>query len=675
MPDLFSARRSILNRTFPNGMFFTIERLQYRGNRAALMAGRRSDKKGGAKARRKPPPVPPAEAAPPTDEARPANDLSEVPVVGMGASAANNDMANLFNCTDIPTLFLDANFRIRRFTAAAAQMFNVIGADVGRPIRDITLKFADPDLLSDAETVLHQLTRREKEVRTEDGRWHLRRAIPYRTVDGRIDGVVMTFTDVTGIKHAAEQARYLATVLLDSDDAIMVHDFHGRITAWNRGAERLYGHTKAEALQMNLQAMMPEAERPVYERITQTLQRGERVDSWESQRLTRDGRIVDVWITATLLTDDAGRPLAIAKTDRDITERKRALTHLEQEVERRTAALQESESRLRAILNAPDDAIITIDHHGIIDSVNPAAERMFGYAAAEMIGQNVKMLMPPPHRQRHDGYLEHYLATNEAHIIGIGREVQARRKDGTTFHVDLAVSEVKPLRLFTGILRDITRRKELEREVVEIAALEQQRIGQDLHDQCGQELTALGLFADTLVNSLKDRSPPDVALAQKITQRAKGVLRQVRGIAKGLALTEVEAANLPDALAELAARLSETSEIRCRFQGEAAICVADNIQATQLYHIAQEACTNALRHADAKNIEIRLDSNDNALTLKICDDGRGIPAEVNAGLGLRIMHNRANVIGAILSIEAAEPHGTAVTCALTPEYSHGKKQS
>src|SRR5438067_1712207 len=96
-------------------------------------------------------------------------------------------------------------------------------------------------------------------------------------------------------------------------------------------------------------------------------------------------------------------------------------------------ALRESEARTRAILDAAVDAIITIDEHGTIESLNPAAERLFGYRAAELAGQNVKVLMPPPYREEHDGYLANYRATGQKKIIGIGREVIGRRKDGTTF--------------------------------------------------------------------------------------------------------------------------------------------------------------------------------------------------------------------------------------------------
>jgi PAS domain S-box-containing protein len=344
----------------------------------------------------------------------------------------------------------------------------------------------------------------------------------------------------------------------------------------------------------------------------------------------------------------------------DVTERKRLEAELEQRVADRTAA----QEQLAVILNTAADAIVTINKQGIIQSVNAAAERMFGYTAAAMIGQNVKMVMPSPHKEQHDGYLARYLQTGEKRIIGIGREVEGRRKDGSTFPVDLAVSEVAHLDLFTGILRDISQRQRLEREVVEIATLEQQRVGQYLHDDCGQELTALGLLADSLAEALAEHAPADVEIARKIGQGLVRVLRLVRNLSRGLARPEVDPAGLPAALRELTARLSETSGVRCIFRGDETLKIEDTLRATHLFHIAQEACTNALKHSQAKNVEIRLRSVDHTYTLEIQDDGVGIPEDAVEGLGLRIMRNRAGVIGATLIIETVQPQGTVVKCVL-----------
>jgi len=136
-------------------------------------------------------------------------------------------------------------------------------------------------------------------------------------------------------------------------------------------------------------------------------------------------------------------------------------------------ALATSQARLRALLEAAVDGIISIDERGLIQTINPAAERLFGYAAPEVIGQNVKVLMPAPYRGEHDGYLARYLATGEKKIIGIGREVVGLRKDGTTFPMDLSVAEARlgDERIFVGIIRDISERKRAEEGRSRVAAI------------------------------------------------------------------------------------------------------------------------------------------------------------------------------------------------------------
>ncbi|HEX7449726.1 MAG TPA: PAS domain S-box protein [Pirellulales bacterium] len=483
---------------------------------------------------------------------------------------------------------------------------------------------------------------------------------------------------------AGQKERLLATVLMDTSDAIVVHDFQGRISTWNRGAEQLYGYSESEALRMNIDRLIPASSRAAMRSVWARIEHGEQVQSREAQCITRSGQTVDIWVTFTALNDPNGRPAAIAKIARDITERLRAHERLEEEVAHRTAALNEQQKRLRAILDSTSDAILTIDSAGKIESVNRATERIFGYAADEMIGQSVTMLMPAPDRDERDHYILHDRQTGERRMIGVRREAEARRKDGTIFPAELAISEIEDLNLFTGMVRDITDRKTLEREVVAVAQLEQQRVGQDLHDECGQQLTALALLADSLIQSLSGTLPDDAELARKIEDGLKDVLRQVRDIARGLTFGEVRPEMLSTALAELSRRLCDAANVRCTIDIAKGLRAHDISEATHLYHIAQEACTNALKHAQPGAISMRLFPVGEAVVLEVRDDGVGMPhGDRREGVGLRIMRNRASIIGAELTITPVEPHGTLVTCTCpkrTPDSSrkteshHGRKK-
>jgi PAS domain S-box-containing protein len=340
--------------------------------------------------------------------------------------------------------------------------------------------------------------------------------------------------------------------------------------------------------------------------------------------------------------------------------------------------LRESQERLRAVVETAVDAIITIDEGGLIDSVNPAAERMFGYLATEMIGQNVRMLMPLSYREEHDSYLARYLRTGKKHIIGIGREVRGRRKDGSTFPVYLSVSEFhdRAQRFFSGILHDLSPLKALEREVLEAATMEQWRIGQELHDSTGQELTALGLLAEGLVEALEKGSPAEAVLATKVAEGLKRVLSQVRALSRGLIPVEVDAAGLMAALAELASRTSELHGVTCTFDCKEPVLVEDNQTATHLYRIAREAVTNALKHSRAKKITISLEGDGRSVTLRIRDDGVGLPREPVEvkGMGLKIMRYRAGLINAQLAVGPAESGGTLVSCTLSKGTDHVQEQ-
>ncbi|HTV76561.1 MAG TPA: PAS domain S-box protein [Candidatus Baltobacteraceae bacterium] len=330
-------------------------------------------------------------------------------------------------------------------------------------------------------------------------------------------------------------------------------------------------------------------------------------------------------------------------------------------------ALRDSEERLRAILETAVEGIITIDERGTIESFNPAAEKIFGYASHEAIGQNVKLLMPEPFQHEHDGYLESYRQTGRAKIIGIGREVMGRRKDGAVFPMDLSVSEVRLAnrRMFTGFVRDITERKQLEKEIIEISNREQQRIGQDLHDGLGQELTGIELMCQVLEQKLAAKSKAESKQAGEITQHIRDAISHTRKLARGLAPVEFEANGLMSALQELAAHVQKIFRVECRFECLKPVLIRNNVFATHLYRIAQEAVNNAIKHGKAKHIVILLKPFGDKTVLTISDDGLGFSNETKkgGGMGLHIMKYRAGVVGAALEASSGgNGAGTTVIC-------------
>jgi two-component system CheB/CheR fusion protein len=235
-------------------------------------------------------------------------------------SQANNDMNNLLAGTGVGTVFVDNHLIIQRFTPAAADVINLIQADVGRPMGHIVSNLDYDGLVKDVQAVLDTLVPREVEAQTTDGRWYLMRILPYRTVENVIDGAVMTFVEITEMKRLQDLSR-LAVVVRDSNDAITVHDFEGNILAWNPGAERMYGWSEAEALEMNIRDTIPEGRRQEVLAFFEQIATGEDVTSFEVQRLTNDGRVLDVWLTVSKLVNADGEPYAVATTERDITRR------------------------------------------------------------------------------------------------------------------------------------------------------------------------------------------------------------------------------------------------------------------------------------------------------------------------------------------------------------------
>jgi two-component system, LuxR family, sensor kinase FixL len=341
--------------------------------------------------------------------------------------------------------------------------------------------------------------------------------------------------------------------------------------------------------------------------------------------------------------------------------------------------LEASKMRVTGILETAVNAIITISDQGIIETVNAATERIFGYKREELIGRNVSMLMPTPYREAHDGYLAHYRSTGQKKIIGIGREAIGQRKDGSVFPLDLSVGEVNLAsgRIFTGIIRDLTERKQLEEKLLAISEEEQVRIGQDIHDDLCQQLAAIGCLARVAYQRLSAQDRPEALQLAEITRLITNANVRAREMSRGLMPVVLDSGGLMAALADLASSTERIFRVSCPFRCDPPVSISNNKAATQLYRIGQEAVANAIKHSKADRIEISLALTGGLITLCISDNGCGLPDDQKGrsqGMGLLTMNHRARMIGGALVVEADRFGGTLVRCTVPEIMRHGLAQ-
>ncbi|MDT3705354.1 MAG: PAS domain S-box protein [Thiobacillus sp.] len=315
-----------------------------------------------------------------------------------------------------------------------------------------------------------------------------------------------------------------------------------------------------------------------------------------------------------------------------------ALAALYARIRREALERRKSEERLRAVVDTAVDAIITIDASGLIESFNPAASRLFGYTAAEMIGRNVSQLMPEPDRSRHDGYLHRYLKSGERHIIGVGREVTAQHKDGSRIPIGLAVSEMRlgEQRLFTGILHDLTLRKRAEARQAELiddlqaANEELKNFAYVVSHDLKAPLRGIGSLSDWLLSDYADKIDDQgreyLTLMKNRVSRMDALIDGILEYSRVGRINETRVAvDLNGLVAEVIQLLAPPAEVTVTIEGPLPTVVGER---TRLQQVFQNLISNAIKHRDKPEGRIRIACADagSAWQLSIADNGPGIEA-------------------------------------------------
>jgi len=342
---------------------------------------------------------------------------------------------------------------------------------------------------------------------------------------------------------------------------------------------------------------------------------------------------------------------------------KKANDELEHRVAQRTLELEstmrkvvESEERFRILMEGVADyAICMLDPQGRVISWNPGSERIHGYRQSEIDGTSFACFYTPADRERNKPaeHLDRAMADLRHEDEG-----WRMRNDGSAFWANVIITSLRDeagtRKGFAHITRDITELKRLEREVLEISEKEQQRIGQDLHDGLGQELTGLAFLSRNLGRRLAAQAQPEAAEeAQRISNLTTRAIEQTRELARGLSPVDLGPDGLLAALHSLAEQVQKMCGIPLELNLNAGVRIEDHTAAVHLYRISQEAITNAARHSRASHIWLGLQEVDRDIIVTVEDDGTGMPANLaeKKGLGLRLMLYRARMIGASLSIQ------------------------
>ncbi len=480
-------------------------------------------------------------------------------------------------------------------------------------------------------------------------------------------GSICVMTDISRDRASAEalresEERFSLAIRGSADGIWDWTDVRQDVQWWSPRFYELLGYEPGEIeprfstfIKLLHPADRQRTQRPVTSHLEPDIQNG-----IEHRLRTKSGEYRWFRARAEVSRDERGNPVRMTGCLEDIHERKRM-----------EDAFRSEHEFSEQMINTAQNIILVLNTDGCIVRYNPFMEQLSGWSLEEVRGHDwFDTFLPERDRQRiRDLFRRALKARTRVNTNPIltkeGCEREIEWSDATLTNKNGQVIGL----LCTG--QDVTPRKALERHVLEIANEEQRRIGQDLHDGVGQELTGLAMMADALSTTMARRGEDEAAVAEKLADGLKRAVGLVRALSRGLNPVEVDPLGLQSALLELSQRVAELYSVPCLFHCDDHVLVPDAEISTQLYRIAQEAVNNAAKHAKARELQITLEKDDGRIRLRVTDDGVGIQDNRNAGLGMRSMGYRAGVIGGELHVRPGPRGGTIVECTLPANRSTG----
>lgn len=597
-------------------------------------------------------------------------------------SRAHSDLENLMSSSEVATLFLDRELRIVRYTPTMSTIFNIMATDRGRSITHLTNKLAYDQLVEDAQRVLRDLSMIERKVRGDDGKWFLIRQRPYRTLDHKIDGVVITFTDISKLKQAeqsavelseslemrvqertselAEASRKLGeardmfftlfnsnpipTVLMSRDEGRFMNANPAFLNLYQLRRDHVIGHLAGE-LGFALPLVNAGDTKTLLARLEKE---GSIVDFEAALRRNNDERTVLAHFQRVKVDNTE----AVLAAFTDITERKRL------------------EQRVRDVLEATPDAMLVIDDDGKVVLVNAQSERTFGRGRDQLVGQPVQKLFSErydgKHPVRRAGFFQ-----EQSRAGGTPMRLFAVRNDGKEFPAEVSFSPLRTGKreLVVAAVRDVSERVKAEQQIrglaLNLTTAEQQerhRISQVLHDDLQQRLFAVKTHLTLLEGGLRKSEEQQLHgefldLARQLDE----AISVTRNLSADMSPVVLQGEGLPDALLWLSQQMQERYGLNVELRnGETHFALEKSLRVI-LFQAVREVLFNVVKHAGTTNATVSFEKHDGTLRISVKDDGKGFDvARMQSGSTLLGLKRRLSLLGCLMEVVSEPGKGTTV---------------